>query len=231
MPIVLPSTIKAEIERPHGTQPLLWLLELEVDQGGPGVPPLILPLCDGKAPIVWPVGNPTTQTWYPFPFTFSPIEQTQEGDLVSIDLTIDNSTGMLMRWLHDGNGLEGNRATLWLVPTSGLAIAYPNHEFRGPLQLEVASAGANADAVTFRLAMPNWFNVSSPNERYVGEVCKHQFGSGECGYVINSFAAFSRCSKLLGACVVRGDDLVARGLPAVLPGNFGGHPGISRRRA
>jgi phage-related protein len=300
MGIVLPTSFKNEIERPQAQDDALWLLEIELDRGAVGRPPVLMRICDGQAQLTWPAraaitgylangaastgatavaidsgtgaiapgdtctfashattytvvsyaagilsltpaltaGVPDnnaltftaqTTTWEPFPFTFSPIEQTQEGDLSSIDLSVDNTARTLMRFLHDGHGLEGNRATLFLVYRNGLAITYPAHEFQR-FDLEVQLAGATDEAVTFRLGMPNWFAIQSPSARYIPKKCRWQFGSPECGYVINEFAAFVRCSKLIDACVVRGDDMVARGLPAIHPGNFGGHPGIPTQR-
>lgn len=231
MPLALPPTIRTEIERPQGRSALLWLVEIELDPGTTTLPPVLLRICEGQQQIEWPLGHPSGPViWYPLPFALSSIDQTSEGDLPSLDLSIDNTTGALMPFLHATNGLEGNQAILWQVPTSGLSVGWPNHEFRGPLEVNVASASATESAVTFRLAMPNWFSVRNPNERYVGTKCKHTFGSAECGYVINEFAAFTRCPKMVGPCAARGADLAARGLPEVLPGNFGGHPGISRRR-
>lgn len=226
----LPQSFKDVIERPQASQPLLWLLELEIDPGNAVLPPVLIRVCDGAEQLTWPVDDPDGRVWDPFPFTFTPVEQTQEGDLTEIDLSVDNTARLLMRWLHSGNGLEGNRATLYLVPKNGLAIAYPDHEYRR-IDLEVAGAAANDESVTFRLARPNWFSISSPTDRYVPSRCRWQYGSDSCGYVLNEFAAFDRCSKRIEDCIERGLDLRARGLPEVLPDNYGGHPGVSRRRA
>ncbi|MBL8752275.1 MAG: hypothetical protein JNK15_03155 [Planctomycetes bacterium] len=225
----LPPTFLSEIERPQGVNEPLWLVEMELDQGDVGRPPVLLRVCDGVQEITWPVGAPTTTTWTPFAFEFSPIEQTKEGDLSTVELTVDNSARTLMRFLHDAHGLEGNRATLYLVYRHGLVIAYPNHEFE-KFDMEVLAVGASDEAVTFRLGLPNWFEVMSPVDRYVPKRCRHDFGSGDCGYVVNAFGAFSRCPKTIEACNARALDMAARGLPSVLPGNFGGHPGISDTR-
>tara|TARA_R110002073_G_scaffold326370_1_gene506164 strand:+ start:17389 stop:18081 length:693 start_codon:yes stop_codon:yes gene_type:complete len=226
----LPNSFKDIIERPQSADPLLWLLDLEIDPGSDTVPPVIIRVCDGSERLTWPVDDPQERVWDPFPFTFSPVTQTQEGDLTEIDLSVDNTARLLMRWLHAGDGLEGNRATLFLVPKNGLDIPHPNHEFRS-IEVEVSGVAANDEAVTFRLAKPNWFSISSPTDRYVPKRCRHEYGSDSCGYVLNEFAAHPRCGKLQADCIERGLDLRARGLPEVLPANYGGHPGVSRRRA
>lgn len=229
MAIILPQTLQTEGERPQGQTPWLWLLELEVYRGDDVIPSVLLRITDAEQPLQWPLSDPDTTTWYPFPFTHSPIEQDQEGNLPQLTVSIDNTSRMLMRFLHDGDGFEGNRATLFLVPEAALGIAYPNHEFLR-YDLVVADASATDDAISLRLALPNFFNRTSPTDRYIPERCRWDYGSGQCGYVLNAFAAFASCTKTLAACIERGGDLVARGLPAVLPGNYGGHPGISTQR-
>jgi hypothetical protein len=68
----------------------------------------------------------------------------------------------------------------------------------------------------------------SPNDRDVASRCCWAFGSAECGYVINAAAAYTTCPKTLSACIARGQDHAARGLPVLHPARFGGFPGIHR---
>jgi hypothetical protein len=235
MGITLPNSLKSQVERPQGTDPALWLVELELARGSVSLPPVLLRICDGPVEIEWPLPpDPvpegwTSTLWRPFPFAFTPFEETQEGDLTSVDFTVDNCARTLMRFLHEAEGLEGNRATLFLVQKAGLSIPHPDHEFRR-YDLEVQLAGANDEAVTFRLGMPNWFAITSPTERYIPKRCGNDFGSADCGYVRNAFAAFDRCPKTIAACAERGEDMRARGLPDILPGNYRGHPGIGTQR-
>lgn len=224
----LPASFLSSIEQAHGPG-FVWLLEIELDRGSDTVPPVLLRICDQEQPVTWPVSDPEARVWHPFPFQFTPVEQTEAGELTSIDLSVDNTARLLMRWLHDGNGLEGNRVDVYLVARNGLAIAHPNHEYE-QIELEIAGAAASYDAVTFRLSRPNWFSIMSPTDRYVPKRCRWTFGSSECGYPINEFAAYTRCPKTIEACTERGDDMVARGLPRLLPDNYGGHPGISTQR-
>lgn len=226
MGISLPTSFLNAIERPQGQDEPLWLLEIELDPGDVGRPPVLLRICDGQEQIEWPLGAPTATYWEPFPFDLTPIQQSKEGDLSQVDLTVDNSARTLMRFLHEGHGLEGNRATVFLVYRNGLSIAYPAHEYQR-FDLEVLLCGASDEAVTFRLGMPNWFEIQSPSSRYIPKRCRNDFGSADCGYVVNAFAAFTSCPKTLAACVARAADMAARGLPAILPGNYAGHPGIS----
>lgn len=233
MPISLPSSFVQQIEKPHGTSPLIWLVELELARpagsGAVSTPGLIVRLCNHPQQITWPAGAPSVTTWDPYSFAFSPIEQTSEGDLPQLELSVDNTTKTLMRYLHAGNGLEGNYCTIYLVPTSGLAIAYPAHEYQR-WDMQIAGAYASEEAVTFRLEKANFFTRNSPQDRYVAGRCRWAFGSTECGYVVNAVAAYTTCPKTLGACIARGQDHAARGLPVLHPARFGGFPGIPRQR-
>jgi phage-related protein len=233
MPIVLPSSFVSEIEKPHGTQPLIWLVELEVARpagsGAVTTPGLIVRLCNYGSAITWPASAPSATTWNPLSFSFTQIEQTNEGDLPQLELTVDNTTKTLMRYLHAGEGLEGNYCTIYLVPQAGLSIAYPNHEYQR-WDMTVAGAYATEEAIAFRLERANFFTRQSPQDRYVASRCRWEFGSGECGYVVNAVAAYTTCPKTLSACIARGQDHAARGLPVLHPARFGGFPGIPRQR-
>ncbi len=230
MPIALPQKFKDEGERPQGTNPWLWLLEIEISKGNVGIPPVILRTTSGESQLQWPLSDPGTTTWYPFPFTFSPIEQDQEGNLPQLSVSVDNSGRFLSRFLHESDGMEGNRVVLFLVPTNALTIAYPNHEYQR-WDLQIAEAVMSDDAISLRLERPNFLVRSSPVDRYVPSRCRWDYGGLFCGYVLNAFAAFQTCPKTIEACIDRGDDMVARGYgPNVLPANYGGHPGVSTQR-
>ena len=231
MAINLPASFKANIEKAHATNDRLWLLELELDRGAVGVAPIGVRLCDGFHQITCQLSDAAGPiTWEPFPFVFSEVEQNQEGDLTQIELQIDNSMRSLMQYLHNGEGLEGNKANLYLVYRNGLSIAYPNHEYQA-LRLRVMSASATSETIALRLGLPNFFQVMSPPDRYVPSKCRWEFGGPQCGYLVNEFAGYTSCPKTVAACVARGADLVARGLWPILPGNYGGKPGITRFRA
>lgn len=240
MPIVLPPTIQTQAEAPQPAKPFAWLLSLTVSRGSAGVPPVILRITDWHTSLQWPRPDPAWSapeqaawaaawTFWPLPFRFSPFEQNQEGDLPASELAIDNTTRVLMRYLHAGRGLEGNPCTIYMVAQDGLTLAMPNHE-RREWKLQVQSVHATSEAVVLRIASPNWFDARKPAERYVPNRCRWRFGSSECGYVINSVAAFTTCNKTVPDCTERGEDHRVRGLPVVHPANFGGHLGLQRAR-
>lgn len=225
----LPQSFLDVIEQPQQATPYVWLVEIELDRGSVVLPPVLMRVTNEAEVVTWPVGDPAASTWDPFPFAFSGFEQNQEGDLPQVQLSVDNTSRTLMRYLHDGGGLEGHRVTLFLIPRSGLSIAYPDHEYQR-WDFEVETTQATDEAIGIRLERPNFFARTSPVDRYVQGLCRWEYGSRFCGYVLNEFAAYARCPKTIGACIERGVDLGNRGLPQVLPGNFGGKPGISRLR-
>lgn len=236
MPITLASQFKTAIEKPHGdaTDELLWLVELQVAKayrsGASVVPSVVARVCSAQLAIRWPIGSANeVQEWYPVNFTFSAIEQDQEGNLPQLDLTLDNSTRALMPILHSGNGMEGNYCHIYLVPRSALAVASPNHVFQ-VWKLDVAATFATEEAITFRLEKTNFFQKVVPADRFHAERCRWSFGSPECGYIINNVAAYSTCPKTVDACKLRGQDHASRGLPVVHPRRFGGFPGIPTQR-
>lgn len=232
MPIVLPSSFDSR-EEPHSSDPYLWLLEIELQRayraGETTVPGLVLRAAKWHQDLTWPPSHPDGWTWQPWNFAISPVQSDGEGNLPGLQVTVDNTTKALMRYLHSGAGLEGNDCTLFAVPQSALSIAYPNEEaIRWDFQ--VLSANASSSEVTFRLGHPNFFEKSSPQDRFAAARCRWAFGSRQCGYVINAAAAYTTCPKTFDACVDRGDDHVARGLPRVNPRNFGGFPGVAKQR-
>lgn len=225
MPLILPPTLKAESERPHGRSAWVWLWDLELEKRTATVPPVVFLFNSTADTIDWPPG-PSARTYHPFPFDLSDIEQTNEGDLPTLDLVVDNTARTLMRYLHSGAGFEGNRATLYLTNQAGLADADEHLRF----EFVVASAVASVESVTLRLEQPNFFSVRAPASRFVARRCRWKFGSPECGYPITTAAAFTTCGKTIDDCIERGQDEAFRRLPVLHPRRFGGFPGIPAQR-
>lgn len=231
--MTLPAMLRAAAEKPHQAGAWIWLWDLEIQRRNATLPPVVLRLTSTPQPVEWPPAGtaPPRLTWYPMAFSHDAIATSGEGDLVSVDLTIDNTTRTLMPAMHSGDGFEGNRATLYLVHESALATpTYPDHEFQR-WDFVIVEASANDDAITLRLEQPNFMDVRMPPARFVAHRCRLQFGGPECGYPITAAAAFTTCPKDVDACTARGDDEVARRLPRLHPQRYGGFPGIPVQRA
>lgn len=232
MPITLPAAMQTASEAPQQAQPWIWLWDIEIQRRNAVLPSVVLRMCSATEEIEWPPAAtaPPRLTWYPLQFSHSAIESSREADLPAIDLAIDNTARTLMRFLHSGDGFEGNRATLYLVHESALASpAHPNHEFQ-QWDFVIAQAQATETQVQLRLEQPNFFQIRVPFARFLATRCRWKFGGSECGYPITPVAAFTTCDKSVAACIARGDDEVARRLPRLHPKRYGGFPGIPVQR-
>jgi len=233
MPIVLPNSF-ASREDANSSEDYVWLVEVLLKKSTRVTPTLftdniVLRVCSDVEVITWPVSNPTAQTWSPFNFNISPITGNSEGDLPSLQLTVDNTGRVLMPTLHDGDALDGNAVVIYLVPRTALGIAYPSHEYQ-KWEFQIAGVQADDNQVTFKLERSNFFSKMCPQDRFVARRCRWAFGSTQCGYVINATAAYTTCEKTVTACRARGADHLARGLPVLHPGRYGGFPGIPKQQ-
>jgi hypothetical protein len=235
MPLSLPASFKTEIERPQGRVPIILMAEVELVRAADGFPPVLLRACNWHQSFAWrdptnPAGS-SGDTWYPLNIAHSPIQQDQDGRIQQVDVTVDNTARTVMRYLHNGDGCEGNHLWLYRVPASALAIAYPNEEFE-KFELRLASIEASDQAVSFHCEQRNFLEWQAPQDVFVGSGCRwaKEFGGVNCGYVINEVAAFTTCPGTIPACTDRGDDERVRGLPVLHPARFGAFPGISNRQ-
>jgi len=228
----LHSDVKAVIEQPQGRTPFVWLWDLELQPRTVSLPPVVFRMTSQPAQHqFWPPSGGGALTFYPFPFSQSEIQQSSEGNLPSLDLSVDNTTRVLMQYLHAGQGFEGNRITCYLgvatsLPTTPVAAntAFQTFDFR------VASAIATEQAITITIRDPGLWNINVPSARFVALRCRWEFGGPECGYPITATAGFTACDKLLPSCIARGNDERARHLPVLHPRRFGGFPGIPVQR-
>jgi len=227
MPIILPTEFEGLIEQPHADSPYVWLWELVLDAPltNPPSAPTWARLTSYDEDVSWPPGE-GAKTWYSMSLEHSEIEQSGEGNLPSLSLLIDNTGRWLMPYLETFD-LDGNRATLFLINQKyvGSAQAFIKWEF------EIAGASANRSQVELKLADPNNLERRLPEDRYNAVRCRWtEFGGPECGYIINSAAAHASCDRTLAACVERGEDELARGLPVIHPKRFGGFAAIPVQR-
>lgn len=226
--ITLPNAFKGFIEQPHQTSPWVWLWEFVLDKATPPTSPNWCAITPYTQDVTWTA--PARDGYASAPVTFSAfnmrhseIETSGEGNLPSMEVSLDNTARFLMPILEQVD-IEGNRATLWLLNAAtvvSIPTAYIEWNF------EIVSARANRQAVTLQLEMPNFFERRVPNDTYDATRCRWlKFGGPECGYVINTSAAFSTCNRTLDECVLRGEDEAIRGIPVLHPLRFGGYPGI-----
>jgi len=158
-------------------------------------------------------------TFYPLPVVHDPIELNSDGDLPTMNLSIDNSTRALTRWLQKGDGFMNRLAVGILVNTEDLS----NRLF---FTFQIIAATASVSTVNLTLEVPNLMQRVIPEDRYDARRCRFAFGGPDCGYPITATAGFTTCPKTIGACRARGDDEVTRGVGRKHPARFGAFPGV-----
>lgn len=227
MPVTIPQNFIEQIEKEKATSEFLWLWQLWGHKGGDGIEPVVVQLANALSDVWW-----SGMQFHAYPITQTAVEEDGQGNMPSLDLTLANAGGLLMRYLQGKAGVKyfvGQDATAWLVNRSNMsATNYSRWDF----QIDTWAADVSKGAVALRLQMPNWFRVITPMDRIHPQICDHQFGNleGGCPYVVNSFAAYTTCNQTLTDCRARGGDMVARSLPPLLPQMFGAFPGVGNER-
>ncbi|RTL25800.1 MAG: hypothetical protein EKK55_08725 [Rhodocyclaceae bacterium] len=225
----LPTNQKAEAERPHGTKPWVWFWEIELVRFDGTNPPQVARVTNWHEQVEWPAGS--GKIWYPFPIAQTQILQSTDGSLPGLDVTVSNVTRWGMPFLLSTRGLSGNRATCFLINSKAIGDAAQNSEFI-QFDLQVAECSASSEAVTLRMTLPNFLELRTPSQRFVSATCRyHEFGSAQCGYIVNAIAAYHDCPRTYAACIARGLDEAVRNLPVLHPLRFGGFLGIPVERA
>lgn len=228
MPVVHTAEFRTEIEQVHSFEPYLWLWEIVADRTV--VATVLFRLVRYNEEIKHDFDDGRgIKTFYPFSISQTPIVE-KGASLPTLQLAIDNTMRTAAKYVDLGQGFIGNRATATLMPHALLTTSpgsdpgdYQQRDF------EIAGVTVNEKTITFRLEMPNFFQRQSPPKRFNAQRCTHRFGTGLCPYRLSAKAAFTKCNKTVTDCIARGDDMVARRFPRLLPLYFGGWPGIPLR--
>lgn len=221
MPLDVSAVLRDRLERLYGADPVLWLYEVEV----PSTPLTRYRFAANTEPI--PFGtNPATgdpHIYYPASVTHEGIEQDREGTLPEITITAAASPFDIAHEIDRYGGLDD--APVTIILTSALELNNPARAVRWQGRVLRCSVDAGPDArVSIVVASHNLYAAHLPPFRYPGTRCGWAvFGSVGCGYVIpptptNAVGGgFDFCPKLLDACVERGQDEAARGVPVRHP--------------
>ena len=228
MPVVHTAAFRFEVEKVHSYGPYIWLWEIVADRTVIATTLFRLVRYNEEIQHDFDDGRGVL-TFYPFPISQTPIVE-KGGSLPTLQVSIDNTMRFAAPYIDQGQGFIGNRATATLIPHALLRTG-PGSDPGDYQQRDFVIAGVtiNEKTITFRLEMPNFFQRQSPPKRFNAQRCTHRFGTGLCPYVLSSKAAFIACNKTILECTERGDDMVARRFPRLLPLYFGGWPGIALR--
>lgn len=208
----IPAAWQGKIRKIDQHYPWRWLYRIEADKNDSVR--TVFQIHAGQEQVTF-----GSATWYPVPMEQGELVQSGDGALPSLVLNISNVAGTLAPYFHVGEGFMGRPVEVYLVNLED-TTDFLKHD------MVVAGAALTATTAALLLEMPNLLQRLVPFDRYHPQRCRWGFGSRECGYVINEFAAFTTCNKSLSDCVARGDDMAARNLPRTQPARFGAFAGI-----
>lgn len=199
--------------------PLIWCYELETSDE----PPQRFRYTNATERVnhgVNSAGAPIV--YYPAPIVHGGIQESGEGDIPTLEVTVANISLEIAPRLDAAGGWVGNRAVVHLISSIN------PEETMGTIRidLEVVGAAMTPLTSTFNLGAYNTFRSNFPPFLYTKRHCRWIFGGPECGYVLGVGGAYTSCRNDLTDCRLKGDDEVARGLPRMHPRRFGGKPGI-----
>jgi len=207
----IPTDLLRIALREFTTAPWVWCWELTAERTT--VATSVFRVCNYHEPITL-----EGATYEPFPVKLGELEQTQEGDLVTVDLSVSNVTRELAYRLEIGRGFTG-------LPVVG-RLCHVDTLVAGPaleLRFEVGGAAVNREAVTFTLETPNFFRELAPRDAFTRDRCRHRYKGRLCGYT----GDLPTCDFTLADCKAHGDQAASFGLSRRWPANFGAFPGIS----
>lgn len=225
----LDSVLQAHQQQLRDEDPWIWLYEFEI----PTDPPTRYRLTNYTESVSFGTNPNTTEAivYSPFPIDHGEIDFSRRGDLPSITVRVANVTREVSETIEENNGLLGQPAVVRLINAANLTDTAAQVRF----DARIVRVRMSPEVAALELATVNLRDVRIPRRRYLSSHCPFQFGDDECNYVIlpsvsNSIGGgFDFCPKNLVACVERGDDEVARGLPRTHALRFGGQIGVGRR--
>lgn len=208
------SDLVGEKNKLHQPSPWIWLLEVSVSDTESAR------IANYQQNVTW-----NGDTYYSFPFSIGEIQQSAEGQLPTLNISVANVSREVQEILDANDGLARQKVWLRLVHADHLANADAVLEDR----FTILQATANVNAVTFQLGRVDLFDLEVPRRRYSRDYCQHVYKGTVCGYQ----GDLPSCDHTLdgaNGCERHGVDEFNRGLEKKHPRRFGGAPAIPRAR-
>lgn len=185
-----------------GASPWVWLYEIEV----PTTPTAtILRYAEYTEPVVWQ-GN----TFQPFPISHSEINESSEGRINAVTVTVSNVMREIQAYLEEWDYLSG-------APVRIICVNLSDSSYSQMRDLAVSSTQYNDKAVTFTLSL-NFDIVGKKIGRTAyRDKCAWVYKSAECAYS----GAIALCDKTLGGqngCRVHANAVRFGGMPGIPQG-------------
>ena len=200
--------------------PFIWLYEIEV----PTTPPTRYRLTSHAESVDFGIDSAgAALTYSPFPITHSGSEESAEGDLPTVNLSISNVSRELSSIIETHDGMVGQPVTIMLTHLADLGSGSPMAKD----EFTIETLELSESVIAVRLGRYDLYAVQFPNQRALRYFCRWKYKGSECGYL----GALATCDKTLSGsngCEAHGTDETAAGLPVIHPNRYGGFPGIPR---
>lgn len=182
----------------------VWALLLKFDLDGYGS----LRIAQNNEDITW-----NGETWLAYPaFTMDDIEETTDGEIPQLSLTIHDISRRIIPIIDDLDGGVGGILTIYIVHGTS-SIMTSEAEFEHELEIVGASIHGS-HVIKLRLGGENLYNYRVPQDRFLRSCRYKPFPDDpRCGYV----GAETVCNRTLTRCKELGNQ-----------SRFGGFPGIGR---
>jgi lambda family phage minor tail protein L len=210
--------------------PWIWLYEFEV----PTNPKTRYRLTNYDRSVVFGTSDAgVALTYMPFPIIHGELQESGDGDLPQIQVTVGYASLEMKAVLDEYDGLVGSPVVIRLVNLEALDDIGNQLRFDG--NVVACKIPAGADRIAFTVASRNLIQQKIPGRRYIRNHCRFAYGGPECGYDLSNptlLAAHATCSKTIegaSGCEAHGDAEVAASLDRKHPKRFGGWPSIPRR--
>ena len=200
MPLSISSAAIAEKNKLASDEP--WLLLLKITY--PTETPIRL---------VWNTENVTWdgETWTAAPFTLGDMQESSDGSIPNVTLTIWDIGRTITQYLDDYDGGVGATAIVYILHSSTLTDSPAIAE----LELNFSIISATIDSfnrISFSLGGENPTRYRCPPERYLKGHCRYKEFKGDlCRYA----GGESSCNRTFTQCKSYGNEA-----------NFGGFPGV-----
>lgn len=204
------------------SSPFLWLFFLSV----PTSPPTAFRWAANPREVAFDTNsNGQPLIWRPAAIQVSGLEQSSDGSLPQLRVSVSNVQGTLMKLMKAHRWLIDSDLVITVVHRQLLNDPTARIEYPG----KVTKADIDDRAATFSVSSENLYGIKVPNLVIDDETCGRRYGDLGCGFQIAihdpDLSILGPCALTRQACRLRGDLEVANGYPRLHPRRFFAFPG------
>ena len=202
MPLSMSSS--GILEKNKLTSDEVWVILLEFYYEGSGY----VRIAQNNEDVTW-----NGETWLAYPaFNLGDIEETKDGEIPQLNLTIYDVYRKLIPIIDDLGGGVGGTVTVYIVHGTSAKIS-SEAEFEYTLDIVGTSIQGN-HTINLKLGGENLYSYRIPQDRYFKDHCRYKMFKGTyCGYS----GGETVCSRTFVRCKEIGNQA-----------RFGGFPGVGR---